>query len=217
MKKEDFESHLKSQITRGRDLLNREVSEDNTTIVHPRTIIKIKEYDEVEKEQFLADCRKWDSYNNELISRSFDDNESPHSYFMSYGRTGDLTKLLGEDIVKEVKHQINEKVIYLDSIIGRLPLIPQAEAVVADNTCDTSVSVDMETKDVFIVHGHDAGLKNEVARFITDMGYNPIILHEQPNMGKTIIEKIEAFSNVCYAIILYTPCDKGAPKDCTDL
>ena len=75
----------------------------------------------------------------------------------------------------------------------------------------------MENKNVFIVHGHDNGLKNEVARFITDMGYNPIILHEQPNRGKTIIEKIEAFSKVCFAIILYTPCDKGASKDSHDL
>lgn len=61
------------------------------------------------------------------------------------------------------------------------------------------------------------GTKNEVARFITDMGYNPIILHEQPNRGKTIIEKIETFSNVCYAIILYTPCDKGASRNNQDL
>ena len=75
----------------------------------------------------------------------------------------------------------------------------------------------MENKDVFIVHGHDSGLKNEVARFITNMGYNPIILHEQPNRGKTIIEKIETFSNVCYAIILYTPCDKGASNNDQDL
>lgn len=81
--------------------------------------------------------------------------------------------------------------------MGQLPLIPQTAP--NDNN-DRSVKVNMGNKDVFIVHGHDSGLKNEVARFITDMGYNPIILHEQPNTGKTIIEKIEAFTNVCYAI-----------------
>ena len=37
------------------------------------------------------------------------------------------------------------------------------------------------------------------------------------NTGKTIIEKIEAFTNVCYAIVLYTPCDKGASKDCPNV
>lgn len=151
---------------------------------------------------------------SELISRSFDDNDSPQSYYRVYGRTGDPTRLFGEDIIKEAKQQINEKVVCLESIMGQLPLIPQTAP--NDNN-DRSVKVNMGNKDVFIVHGHDSGLKNEVARFITDMGYNPIILHEQPNTGKTIIEKIEAFTNVCYAIVLYTPCDKGASKDCPNV
>lgn len=217
IKKEDFEERLKSQIEKGYDLLSREVSADKTTIVQPGRIIEIKNYNESEEKSFLADCRKWDSYNRTLINRSFDDNDSPHSYFSAYGRTGDLTQLLGEDVVNEVKDQINEKITYLESIIEQLPLIHQAAAVVADDNRDMGIKVDAETKDVFIVHGHDAGLKNEVARFIADMGYNPIILHEQPNKGKTIIEKIETFSNVCYAIILYTPCDKGASKDSPEL
>ena len=38
------------------------------------------------------------------------------------------------------------------------------------------------------------------------------ILHEQASSGKTIIEKIEANSNVGFAIVLYTPCDLGASK-----
>lgn len=213
-KKEDFELWLKSQIAKGRDLLKREVSEDDTTIVRYRTIIKIKEYDEDEKKSFLADYKKWDSYNSELISRSFDDNDSPQSYYSVYGRTGDPTRLFGEDIIKEAKQQINEKVVYLESVMDQLSLIPQMG--INDNH-NRGEKTDMENKDVFIVHGHDSGLKNEVARFITNMGYNPIILHEQPNRGKTIIEKIETFSNVCYAIILYTPCDKGASNNDQDL
>lgn len=43
---------------------------------------------------------------------------------------------------------------------------------------------------VFIVHGHDS-LKTEVELFLTKLGLEPIILHKQANMGKTIIEKIE--------------------------
>ena len=167
-KKEEFELWLKSQIAKGCDLLKREVSEDDTTIVRYRTIVKIKEYDEDEKNSFLADYKKWDSYNSELISRSFDDNDSPQSYYRVYGRTGDPTRLFGEDIIKEAKQQINEKVVCLESIMGQLPLIPQTAP--NDNN-DRSVKVNMGNKDVFIVHGHDSGLKNEVARFITDMGY----------------------------------------------
>ncbi|WP_339068518.1 nucleotide-binding protein [Fusobacterium animalis] len=63
---------------------------------------------------------------------------------------------------------------------------------------------------VFIVHGHDNGLKEEVARFVEKLGLEVIILHEQLNKGKTIIEKFEEYANeIGYAIILYTPCDKG--------
>lgn len=214
VKKEDFELLLKSQIESGYNLLNREISEDKTTFIQPRRIIRIKEYDESEKELFLADYKKWDSFNLELISRSFDENDSPYSYFMSYNRIGDCSKLFGEDTIREAKQQINEKIINLESIMNQLPLIPH---FATNNNHDKDVKIDLENKNVFIVHGHDNGLKNEVARFITDMGYNPIILHEQPNRGKTIIEKIEAFSKVCFAIILYTPCDKGASKDSHDL
>ena len=62
---------------------------------------------------------------------------------------------------------------------------------------------------IFIVHGHDNGLKNEVARFLEKLKLKPIILHEQASEGETIIEKIERYSNVGFGIVLYTPCDKG--------
>ena len=217
IKKEVFEEQLKAQISKGSNLLKREVSLEETTFLRPRRIIEIKKYDETEMELFLADCRKWDSYNSTLIRQSFEDNDSPHSYFNAYGRTGNLTNLFGEDIIKEVKHIIKEKITYLESIIDQLPLITQTPRVAVEKNSNIDKNVGIKSKDVFIVHGHDDGLKNEVARFVTDMGYDPIILHERPNQGKTIIEKIEAFSNVCYAIILYTPCDIGAPNDGSDM
>ena len=61
----------------------------------------------------------------------------------------------------------------------------------------------------FIVHGHDETAKVKAARFIEKLGFKPIILHEQASSGKTIIEKIEEYSNVGFGIVLYTPCDIG--------
>lgn len=65
---------------------------------------------------------------------------------------------------------------------------------------------------VFIVHGHDDGLKNEVARLIEKQNIEAIILHEQASGGKTIIEKIESNTDVGFGIVLYTPCDVGSKK-----
>lgn len=77
---------------------------------------------------------------------------------------------------------------------------------------DTS-KVKRDITKVFIVHGRDETAKLDVARFVEKMGFEAIILHEQVSSGKTIIEKIEEFSNVGYGIVLYTPCDIGAKND----
>lgn len=68
---------------------------------------------------------------------------------------------------------------------------------------------------VFIVHGHDNTLKQEVARIIEKQGLEAVILSEQANGGKTIIEKIEENSDVGAAICLFTGDDYGRAKDAT--
>lgn len=65
---------------------------------------------------------------------------------------------------------------------------------------------------VFIVHGHDNETKEALARFIEKIGLEPIILHEQPNYGRTIIEKFERYSEVPFSIVLLTPDDIGCAK-----
>ena len=62
---------------------------------------------------------------------------------------------------------------------------------------------------VFIVHGHDVAAKEQVARFVQQLGLEPVILHEQPNFGRSIIEKLELNSNVDFVVVLLTPDDLG--------
>jgi predicted nucleotide-binding protein len=66
---------------------------------------------------------------------------------------------------------------------------------------------------VFVVHGHDKEMKAEVALIVTKLGLDPIILHEQPDKGRTIIEKFEKYSDVSYAIVLLSPDDYGYSKN----
>lgn len=66
---------------------------------------------------------------------------------------------------------------------------------------------------VFVVHGHDGELKEKVARRLEQQGIEAIILSEQANRGKTIIEKLEAYSDVHVAIALFTQDDLGASKE----
>ena len=65
---------------------------------------------------------------------------------------------------------------------------------------------------VFIVHGHDHKLLGEVELILRRIGLTPMIVMNEVNAGRTIIEKIEELSNVGFAIILYTGCDEGRQK-----
>ena len=65
---------------------------------------------------------------------------------------------------------------------------------------------------VFVVHGHDDVVREKVARFLEKLSLEPIILHEQPNNGRTIIEKFTDYSDVSYAVVLFTADDIGGSK-----
>lgn len=65
---------------------------------------------------------------------------------------------------------------------------------------------------VFVVHGHDEAPKEAVARFVMQMELEPVILHEQASLGKTILEKLIANANVGYAVVLLTADDFGRAK-----
>ena len=63
---------------------------------------------------------------------------------------------------------------------------------------------------VFIVHGHDEGALQALARFLEKLGLEAIILKEQPNQGRTVIEKFEdCAKEVGFAVVLLTPDDLG--------
>jgi predicted nucleotide-binding protein len=62
---------------------------------------------------------------------------------------------------------------------------------------------------VFLVHGHDDSARETTARFLERLKLEPIILHEQANEGRTIIEKVEHYSEVVFAVVLLTPDDVG--------
>lgn len=67
-------------------------------------------------------------------------------------------------------------------------------------------------RQVFIVHGHDDIMRLQVEEFLKSLYIEPIVLSQQPSTGKTIIEKIEYYSNVGFGVVLYTECDTGAKR-----
>lgn len=105
----------------------------------------------------------------------------------------------------------------LNGALKEIELDEELQSSTYDSLSDVEVTESIKSNKVFIVHGHDDGLTNEVARFVEKIGFEAVILHEQANAGNTIIEKIERNSDVGFAIVLYTPCDEGKAKSSEQL
>lgn len=121
-----------------------------------------------------------------------------------------------EQLFEGIKTGHCEKKPYHDvdllKLIGQYEHHPVKQEQLKDDvpaTNESEIPVTTKSK-IFIVHGHDSSAKSEVARFIEKLDLEAIILHEQPNDGSTIIEKIEENTDVGYAVVLYTPCDVGS-------
>jgi hypothetical protein len=76
----------------------------------------------------------------------------------------------------------------------------------------------LDSKEVFIVHGHSETAKLQLRSLLSALGLQPIILQEQTHRGRTIIEEIEYHSTTCsFAIILMTPDDLGGDPESKSL
>ena len=97
-------------------------------------------------------------------------------------------------------------------------MIEEIEKYWEDEIPKSTTSVDQDNKltnnnEIFIIHGRDNETKEAVARFLEHLNLKPIILHEQSNQGRTIIEKFEQHAQVRFAVALLTPDDVGALQE----
>jgi predicted nucleotide-binding protein len=88
-----------------------------------------------------------------------------------------------------------------------------------DESSQAATSAEVEpvseelSREIFVVHGHDEAAKAQVVNVIERAGLIAVVLHEQPNEGKTIIEKFEKHGAAAgFAVIILTPDDVGGPS-----
>jgi predicted nucleotide-binding protein len=100
-------------------------------------------------------------------------------------------------------------ILYKVTKEGRTALQEKQAGVGLMTTTQSKSGAEDYSNKVFIVHGQDEILKVQVSHLIYQLGLQPVILHDQPNGGRTIVEKLEAHSNVGFAVVLLTPDDMG--------
>jgi len=195
--RELFSKKLSEQISKGRKL-------DFTSFQ------KVEELEQREKEYAL-----WNDYNEEFLKASF--NNLANEYRSSYTGSGSMIGIHeihnGASIydpifrAKTLIQQIEAKTNVLESILMKVDLIPsEIEGTTSIKSSSTKISTINPI--VFIIHGHDEEMKRSVQLFLNRAELQDIVLHEQPDKSRTVIEKlIEESENAGYVIALLSPDD----------
>jgi predicted nucleotide-binding protein len=151
------------------------------------------------------DHSAWETLTNNFLIKAFG-SESPNvSRVMQVGK-GPRPVWGGQT---EAEHEEDRKV-NLKTQIRLLESLTESLQADVELRAPTQASNAVTLgNDVFLVHGHDELARLATARFLEQLGVNVITLAEQPNHGRTIIEKFEDCSNVAFAVVLLTPDDQG--------
>ena len=179
-------------------------------------------YSKDELENARAECKRWAEHNKVLSThlselfnkpsmvdrcRSFHDHVPP-PVMPSMAPTL-------EQLIDRYRQRMTPRIQEVEGIRDELDLILE----LSDNPrlTSSSDSAAAQKKEVFIVHGRDLDAAEVIARTVEKLGLEAIILHEKPDEGRTIIEKLEALSKkASFAIVLFTPDDIGVLRDQAD-
>lgn len=199
--KEEFKKQLEERIELGNEILSRNIR-------YP-----------AELEQAEMDYVDWDDFNRELLRHAFNNPES--EYLTSYLSTGFIgpvnfirpISVTDTEKLEHFKKNLDRKIREINRLIAKIPVLKLDLELPSMNKTQI-----VDSTKIFIVHGHNNAVKFEVDGFLKKLSLTPIILHEQVNAGRTIIEKFEFYANanVGFAVILLTGDDVGKAKTGTD-
>lgn len=164
---------------------------------------------EDELDKMCLESENWSKYNEDLLFKLF--NNMPVDEYISFTNPpreflhplgGDVYPL--SEVLDNYKRNMTDSINSLQGICNRLELYDELVPTLPQSL----------GKEVFIVHGRDDGTKETIARFVEKLDLKATILHEQPNEGRTIIEKLENCADRAgFAIVLLTPDDVGTLKN----
>jgi predicted nucleotide-binding protein len=201
--KDEMAAFCDEQIKKGKDIIEMPVRIEFGNDFYGKSEILINEN---EADGFFTAKRKWVLYVKEFLKQSFDhpDNE----YLEEFSESGiPMVIVSGGDEVKEERDELKSKVQYLEALKEMLQIIPTA--AIKENTPSARLQT-TNSKKVFIVHGHNHALRNEVELLVKQLDFEPIVLFKEPNLGDTVIEKLfRKMGDASFAIVLYTKCDEG--------
>ena len=166
---------------------------------------QLLEKGDVDSDRYSA----WETVTRDFLAKIFGSFSPNVSSVTGVGKTGSFPMNAGREWWDAHRSRsLNKQITIMEGLLEVL----QTEIALDqgnDGGASLQVHIPSDAKSIFLVHGQDSSAENITARFIEKLSLDLIILHEQPNQGRTIIEKFQDYSDVAFAVVLLTPDDRG--------
>lgn len=170
--------------------------------------------DEETFDEWKREAKRWAVYTKTALQTICVDDALVKEFEGSTGGIG-FVSLGPVSLGERLRDWIQDHVRELDSLRSMVDRLELFEIVAdAAEPGASSPGDDVLSTNVFVVHGRQRDSADVVARFVAQLGLEPVILDEQANEGRTILEKLEANTeDVGFAVVLLQADDYGRGPD----
>lgn len=190
--REEADQRLRERIQKGEGIRDRQI------------------HGETDLDRAHADHERWSAFNVDLLKRMFTNYALAEEYSRFYGAALRVNPTHAQQIA-QLRESVGDGLNRLESIRERLEFFDTVPSASDPAKSEKAHREGPKTR-VFVVHGHDEAAKEIVARFLERLELQAVILHEQASRGRTVMEKLEGYSDVDFAVVLLTPDDLGSAK-----
>jgi len=193
-------------------ILDRHIEEGTSISAEAASVTDLDSYRE-----WQGRFRRWRDVTSRALQRVFSTNEASGA-FRSAASPG-VVVVTGnvDDEFRDDQSALANGVNKLQSLKEQLEYIDEPTVIAEDEAPSPNAArgararVPTANAKVFVVHGRDDALKTRVQLLLERTGEHEItVLHEQPDRGRTIIEKFEDHaSDADYAVVLLSGDDLG--------
>jgi len=147
----------------------------------------------------------WHTVTLDFLNKAFE-SESPNiKSFIMAGYSVPMAMSASEGYLK--KRRASNLNSQLNCLISLMEILETEKELSIQPTEQPEKAI--SANKVFLVHGKNEEFIQTTARFLEKLDLEVVVLREQSNEGRTIIEKFIDYSDVGFAVVLLTPDDRG--------
>jgi Predicted nucleotide-binding protein containing TIR-like domain len=166
--------------------------------------------DEQSFDEWKREAKRWVAYTKTALQTICVDDALVEEFQGATGGVG-FIRMGPVPLGQRLRELVDDHTRELDSLrsmVDRLELFDVAAAAASPEASE-QLKAEWSTR-VFVVHGRQRDSADVVARYLAKLGLEAVILDEQANEGRTILEKLEANTeDVGFAVVLLQADDHG--------